>query len=94
MFLVNWYDIPSLTLPAACSLPGRALTKRLLVRRFYGILNSLGLYNKNAKILFLVRPLNSLITAGIWRPVVSVSEPTKLADRAWTTLGRRPLCTC
>ena len=26
------------------------------MRRFYGILNSLGLYNKNAKILFLVRP--------------------------------------
>ena len=24
--------------------------------RFYGILNQLGLYNKNAKILFLVRP--------------------------------------
>lgn len=30
------------------------LTKIYACRRFYSVLNSLGLYNKNAKILFLV----------------------------------------
>lgn len=32
------------------------LTFRGTLRRFYGVLNMLGLYNKEAKILFLVRP--------------------------------------
>ena len=41
--------------------------------RFYGILNQLGLYNKNAKILFLVSPVRSTY------PVFVFSDVLKLA---------------
>ena len=47
--------------------------------RFYGILNSLGLYNKNAKILFLVRFSCNLIAA------------TRLSLHKIAFFGREPL---
>lgn len=45
-------DVPLLTLPGSfCSVRFCSSSRET---RFYGILNSLGLLNKNAKILFLV----------------------------------------
>ncbi len=39
---------------AGARLAGNAPKRTARARRFYGVLNYLGLYNKNAKILFLV----------------------------------------
>jgi hypothetical protein len=57
MFLVNWCA------PPPCRRRQLHRTRALLGsdtpprrRRFYSALNYLGLYNKNAKVLFLVRP--------------------------------------
>lgn len=50
-------------------------------RRFYSILNSLGLYNKNAKILFLVPPL--LLQAQVQHTGCCVAE----CQAAWCSQG-------
>ncbi|CAD7704644.1 unnamed protein product [Ostreobium quekettii] len=66
MFIINWCESPSPPPPLAVRaganrFPSLALPRLILgpsfgpsaARRFYSVLNYLGLYNKNAKILFL-----------------------------------------
>ena len=52
MFILNWQVQPG----CRCGPATAADSYARLLCRFYSILNSLGLYNKNAKILFLVLP--------------------------------------
>jgi hypothetical protein len=86
MFLVNWCGQQRAP-PRAHGPPpeGVRLKRNRRTRRFYSVLNYLGLYNKNAKILFLVS--RGRERAGHWAQTAAGWRSRQSAGRGWPGSG-------